>query len=100
MSASLAYFDSYRTARLPQNLTQAQRDAFGAHTYERTDKPAAASCTRSGSRGSLTRLEHPHQVIERGQQDDARPPPERAPATAAPLAGAAALRRVRSGAIR
>jgi 6-phosphogluconate dehydrogenase len=38
-SASLAYFDSYRTARLPQNVTQAQRDAFGAHTYERTDKP-------------------------------------------------------------
>jgi 6-phosphogluconate dehydrogenase len=41
MSASLAYFDSYRTARLPQNVTQAQRDAFGAHTYERTDKPEA-----------------------------------------------------------
>jgi 6-phosphogluconate dehydrogenase len=40
MTASLAYFDSYRTARLPQNLTQAQRDAFGAHTYERTDKPS------------------------------------------------------------
>jgi 6-phosphogluconate dehydrogenase len=39
MSASLAYYDSYRTARLPQNLTQAQRDAFGAHTYERTDRP-------------------------------------------------------------
>jgi 6-phosphogluconate dehydrogenase len=39
LSASLAYFDSYRTARLPQNLTQAQRDAFGAHTYERTDDP-------------------------------------------------------------
>ena len=39
MSASLAYFDSYRTARLPQNLTQAQRDFFGAHTYERTDRP-------------------------------------------------------------
>ena len=38
-SASLAYFDSYRTARLPQNVTQAQRDAFGAHTYERTDHP-------------------------------------------------------------
>ena len=37
--ASLAYFDGYRTARLPQNLTQAQRDAFGAHTYERTDRP-------------------------------------------------------------
>jgi 6-phosphogluconate dehydrogenase len=39
LSASLGYFDSYRTARLPQNLTQAQRDAFGAHTYERVDRP-------------------------------------------------------------
>jgi len=39
MSASLAYFDAYRTADLPQNLTQAQRDYFGAHTYERTDRP-------------------------------------------------------------
>ncbi len=38
-SASLDYFDSYRRANLPQNLTQAQRDYFGAHTYERTDKP-------------------------------------------------------------
>ena len=38
-SASLDYFDSYRRAKLPQNLTQAQRDYFGAHTYERTDKP-------------------------------------------------------------
>ena len=38
-SASLDYFDSYRRERLPQNLTQAQRDYFGAHTYERTDKP-------------------------------------------------------------
>ncbi len=38
-SASLAYFDSYRQARLPANLLQAQRDFFGAHTYERTDKP-------------------------------------------------------------
>jgi len=39
-SASLSYFDSYRRDRLPQNLTQAQRDYFGAHTYERIDKPA------------------------------------------------------------
>jgi len=38
-SASLDYFDSYRRAVLPQNLTQAQRDYFGAHTYERVDKP-------------------------------------------------------------
>jgi 6-phosphogluconate dehydrogenase len=37
--ASLAYFDSYRSARLPSNLLQAQRDFFGAHTYERVDKP-------------------------------------------------------------
>jgi 6-phosphogluconate dehydrogenase len=38
-SASLGYFDSYRSARLSSNLLQAQRDFFGAHTYERTDKP-------------------------------------------------------------
>src|SRR2546421_6837702 len=38
-SASLAYFDSYRSTRLPSNLLQAQRDFFGAHTYERVDKP-------------------------------------------------------------
>ena len=41
LSASLAYFDSYRSAQLPQNLTQAQRDFFGAHTYQRTDRPEA-----------------------------------------------------------
>ncbi|KAG6396156.1 hypothetical protein SASPL_142298 [Salvia splendens] len=41
MSASLAYFDTYRRARLPANLVQAQRDYFGAHTYERTDIPGA-----------------------------------------------------------
>jgi 6-phosphogluconate dehydrogenase len=39
MSSSLAYFDSIRAERLPLNLTQAQRDFFGAHTYERVDKP-------------------------------------------------------------
>jgi len=38
--AALAYYDSYRSERLPANLLQAQRDYFGAHTYERTDKPA------------------------------------------------------------
>jgi 6-phosphogluconate dehydrogenase len=38
-STALAYFDGYRTARLPANLLQAQRDYFGAHTYERLDKP-------------------------------------------------------------
>jgi len=38
-AASLGYFDSYRRERLPANLIQAQRDLFGAHTYERIDKP-------------------------------------------------------------
>lgn len=38
-SSALGFFDSYRSERLPANLTQAQRDLFGAHTYERTDHP-------------------------------------------------------------
>jgi 6-phosphogluconate dehydrogenase len=38
-STALAFFDGYRTGRLPANLLQAQRDYFGAHTYERIDKP-------------------------------------------------------------
>jgi len=62
VSASLDYFDSYRTAVLPQNLTQAQRNYFGAHTYQRIDRPAAgcvhtdwqalitAAATRRGGR--------------------------------------------------
>ncbi|KAJ4766000.1 hypothetical protein LUZ62_076375 [Rhynchospora pubera] len=41
MSASLAYFDAYRRSRLPANLVQAQRDYFGAHTYERVDRPGS-----------------------------------------------------------
>ena len=41
MSASLSYFDSYRSAHLPQNLTQAQRDFFGAHAYQRADRTSA-----------------------------------------------------------
>ncbi len=39
LSAALSYYDSYRSAQLPANLLQAQRDFFGAHTFERTDKP-------------------------------------------------------------
>ncbi|MDP0500333.1 MAG: NADP-dependent phosphogluconate dehydrogenase [Verrucomicrobiota bacterium JB022] len=38
-SSALSYYDGYRSARLPQNLLQAQRDYFGAHTYERVDQP-------------------------------------------------------------
>lgn len=41
LSASLAYFDAYRSERLPANLTQAQRDYFGAHTYRRIDREGA-----------------------------------------------------------
>ncbi len=37
--SALAYYDAYRSARLPANLLQAQRDYFGAHTYQRTDRP-------------------------------------------------------------
>lgn len=61
-SASLSYFDSYTSTNLPQNLTQAQRDYFGAHTYQRADDPAGSfvhsnwqtlvrdSATRSGGK--------------------------------------------------
>ncbi len=38
-STALAFYDGYRTGRLPANLLQAQRDYFGAHTYERLDRP-------------------------------------------------------------
>ena len=38
-STALSFFDGFRTERLPANLLQAQRDYFGAHTYERVDKP-------------------------------------------------------------
>ena len=38
-ATALAYYDGYRSARLPANLLQAQRDYFGAHTYRRVDKP-------------------------------------------------------------
>ena len=40
MTSALAYYDGYRSERLPANLLQAQRDYFGAHTYERVDRPA------------------------------------------------------------
>jgi 6-phosphogluconate dehydrogenase len=39
LSTALNYFDGFRNSRLPANLLQAQRDYFGAHMYERTDKP-------------------------------------------------------------
>ncbi len=57
-AAALAYYDGYRRDRLPANLLQAQRDYFGAHTYQRIDKPrrvphrvarAAATASRLGT---------------------------------------------------
>ena len=48
-AASLAYYDAYRSARLPANLTQGQRDYFGAHTYRRTDREGSFH-TQWGSR--------------------------------------------------
>ncbi len=53
---ALAYYDGYRSERLPANLLQAQRDYFGAHTYERTDKPAGQffHTNWTGSGGSIT----------------------------------------------
>ena len=53
MSSSLAYFDAYRTADLPQNLTQAQRDYFGAHTYQRNDKGEDAPFVHTEWSGGL-----------------------------------------------
>ena len=57
-STALAFFDGYRTARLPANLLQAQRDFFGAHTFERIDQPRGqffhANWTGRGGRVSST----------------------------------------------
>ena len=58
MSSALAFYDGYRSERLPANLLQAQRDYFGAHTYERVDKPAGekfhTNWTGSGGNVSST----------------------------------------------
>jgi 6-phosphogluconate dehydrogenase len=48
LAASLAYYDAYRSARLPANLTQAQRDFFGAHTYRRIDREGVFHTDWSG----------------------------------------------------
>jgi 6-phosphogluconate dehydrogenase len=55
ISSALAYYDGYRAGRLPANLLQAQRDYFGAHTYERVDKPRGEfSHTNWTGRGGTT----------------------------------------------
>jgi 6-phosphogluconate dehydrogenase len=59
-AAALSYFDGYRSARLPANLLQAQRDYFGAHTYERLDKPRGQffHTNWTGRGGSTTSTEY------------------------------------------
>ncbi|TVR69540.1 MAG: decarboxylating NADP(+)-dependent phosphogluconate dehydrogenase [Spirochaetaceae bacterium] len=56
MSSALSFFEAYRSARLPANLLQAQRDYFGAHTYERVDRPRGEffHTNWTGSGGSVT----------------------------------------------
>src|SRR5258705_9909857 len=69
-SASLAYFDSYRSARLPANLLQAQRDFFGAHTYERIDKPGVfhtewlEAAEKSAEKAAEPKTHEPHHAGE------------------------------------
>lgn len=53
LSGSLNYFDSYRRASLPANLTQAQRDFFGGHTYERTDREGPFHCVWTDAHKSI-----------------------------------------------
>ena len=53
LAASLSYFDAYRRERLPANLTQAQRDFFGGHTYERTDREGVFHCLWDDSHKSI-----------------------------------------------
>jgi 6-phosphogluconate dehydrogenase len=56
MSSALAFYDGYRQARLPANMIQAQRDYFGAHTYERVDRPRGESfhTNWTGTGGDVT----------------------------------------------
>jgi len=53
LAGSLNYFDSYRRASLPANLTQAQRDFFGGHTYERTDREGVFHCVWTDAHKSI-----------------------------------------------
>merc|ERR1711924_537003 len=53
-SSALSYYDGYRSARLPANLLQAQRDYFGAHTFERTDMDGRFHCNWTGRGGTTS----------------------------------------------
>ena len=56
LSSALAFYDGYRRARVSANMIQAQRDYFGAHTYERTDRPRGEffHTNWTGSGGDIT----------------------------------------------
>ena len=63
-TSALAYYDGYRSERLPANLLQAQRDYFGAHTYERIDKPRGEFFhTNWTGRGGTTRARRLQRLI-------------------------------------
>ena len=66
-SASLAYFDSYRSARLPSNLLQAQRDFFGAHTYERIDKTGVFHTEWQEAEGPAEKAAEPKPATKAGE---------------------------------
>ena len=87
MTSALAYFDGYRTEPLPANLLQAQRDFFGAHTYERVDKPRGQFFhTNWTGRGGTTVLDDLQRLNRRPIADRAdrsaagtRPSPDAGP---------------------
>jgi len=54
LASALAYFDGYRSARLPASLIQAQRDYFGAHTYERIDESGKFHTLWSADRSEVS----------------------------------------------
>ena len=72
--SALAYYDGYRSERLPANLLQAQRDYFGAHTYERVDEPRVdlrklSSCREGETlRPALLALAVRRRLVHRGAQ--------------------------------
>ena len=62
MSSSLAFYDGYRQKRLPANLLQAQRDYFGAHTYDESISRAESSSIQIGRAEAVIRL-HLHTLL-------------------------------------
>ena len=84
MSSALAFFDGYRSGRLPANLLQAQRDYFGAHTYERVDRPRGeffhTNWTGRGGQRVVHRLHRlTHRPAHRAGSPQAPPGPPAAP---------------------